>query len=340
MFQEVKFDIPFPPRINAEAEAAGSRHLEWARRLGLVRSAEAFERLRSWRPADVAGMWYLHASGGDLALGADIFGWFLLFDDQFDGPLGEHPDMAAPVIAEVVSALDPGAGPRRLSPVAAAFADIWSREKEGMSLSWQGRAARNWREYLETYVAEAQNRSRRANLSVSEYMALRDKSGVMYVLLDTVERIGRFEVPAAVYSCPEMRVLYDMTVQIINIINDVLSLDKEEARGDPHNLVPVLERERGCNRQQAIEEIQAMVRSWTDQFLQYEARIPLACDRLGVGVEDRVAVYQFIEGMRAAIRGNYDWCARTVRYSRADIRPSDRPAYLEDLTKPSDSQDE
>jgi hypothetical protein len=333
MYQAVKFDIPFPPRINAEAEAAGRRHLEWARRFGLVRSAEAFERLRSWRPADVAAMWYLHATGGDLDLGTDIFGWFLLFDDQFDGPHGDHPDAAAQVIAEVVSTLDPSTAPRRLSPVAAAFADIWAREKEGMSAAWRERAARNWREYLETYVAEAQNRSRRANLSVSEYMALRDKSGVMYVLLDTVERIGRFEVPASIYASPEMRVLYDMTVQIINIVNDVLSLDKEESRGDPHNLVPILERERGSSRAAAIEEIQGMVRAWTDRFLQHEAQLPLACDRLGISVEERTAGYQFIEGMRAAIRGNYDWCASTVRYSRADIRPSELPAYLEDLTR-------
>ncbi len=335
MSQAVTFDIPFPSRINAEAEAAGSRHLEWARRFGLVRSAAALERLRSWRPADIAAMWYLHATGANLDLGVDVFGWFLLFDDQFDGPLGEDPDAAARVVAEVVSTLAPDAAPRSLSPAAEAFADIWSREKEGMSAAWRERAARNWREYLETYVAEARNRSRRAHLSVSEYMALRDKSGVMYVLLDTIERIGHFEVPAPVYASPEMRILYDMTVQTINIVNDVLSLDKEESRGDPHNLVPILERERGCSRAAALDEILAMVRAWTDRFLEHEARIPLACDRLGIGVEDRAAVYQFIEGMRAAIRGTYDWCARTVRYSRADIRPANLPAYLEDLTQVS-----
>jgi hypothetical protein len=330
MYQSVKFDIPFPPRINADHEAAGARHLRWAKRFELVRSDEALARLRSWRPADVAAMWYLHARGADLDLGSDIFGWFLLFDDQFDGPRGDSPEAAAAVIDEVVGALSPRPG-RRLSPVAAAFADLWSREQEGMSAAWRERAASNWRDYLGTYVTEARNRSRRAALTVGDYMALRDKSGVMYVLLDTVERIGRFEVSEPIYRCPEMRIMYDMTVQIVNVVNDVLSLDKEESRGDPHNLVPVLERERRCTREEALREIQDMVRGWTDRFLEHEAKLPKACDRLGIGVDDRTAAYHFVEGMRAAIRGNYDWCARTVRYSVADIRPADAPAYLEDL---------
>lgn len=334
MSQDVEFDIPFPPRINAHAESAGQRHLEWARRFGLVRSESAIERFRSWRPADVASMWYLHATGGDLDLGADIFGWFLVFDDQFDGPRGDRPDASAAVIDEVLSVFAPGKTARRLSPAAAAFADIWAREKEGMSRAWQERAARNWQEYLKTYVTEAVNRSQRADLSVQEYMQLRDKSGVMYVLLDTVERIGRFELPAAVYQSPALQTMYDMTVQVINIVNDVLSLTKEESRGDPHNLVLVLEREKRCSRSAAIKEIQGMVRAWTDRFLQHEARMPQVCDDLGVPVGERAAVYHFIEGMRAAMRGNYDWCARTVRYSAADIRPSDQPGYLEEIVHP------
>ena len=335
MSQDVEFDIPFPPRINAHSEAAGERHLDWACRFGLVRSASAIARHRAWRAADVASMWYLHATGGELDLGADIFGWFLVFDDQFDGPRGERPEAAAAVIEEVISTMGPDAGGhRRLSPAAAAFADIWSREKEGMSPAWQERAARNWREYLSTYVTEAVNRSRRTDLSVREYMELRDKSGVMYVLLDTLERIGRFEVPPAIYRSPQLQVMYDMTVQVINIVNDVLSLAKEESRGDPHNLVLVLEREKRCSRATAIKEIQSMVRSWTDRFLEHEAQIPHVCDSLGIRVEERIPVYQFIEGMRAAIRGTYDWCARTVRYSRADIRPPDEPAYLEDIASP------
>ncbi|MGK4579196.1 hypothetical protein [Kitasatospora sp. HPMI-4] len=84
--QEATFDIPSPPRINAHAEVVAVRHLHWAEEFGLIRSASAIERYRSWRPADVASMWYLHAKGDDLALGADI-------SDGSAGPprLAAHP---------------------------------------------------------------------------------------------------------------------------------------------------------------------------------------------------------------------------------------------------------
>lgn len=322
--------------MNALARAAGEHHRAWARHFGLVRGEAAIARHRAWRAEDVAAMWYLHAEGDELNLGADIFGWFLLFDDQFDGPRGESPEAAAQVIDEVIGAMAPGAAGRAgLSPAAAAFADLWARERQGMSPAWRERAERNWREYLRTYVAEAENRRRRAALSVREYMALRDKSGVMYVLLDTLERVGRYEVPGAIYQSAELRGMYDVCVQTVNVVNDVLSLAKEEARGDPHNLVLVLERERRCDRAAAIGEVQAMVRGWTDQFLAAEASLPRACDRLGLAIKDRTAVYQFVEGMRAAIRGNYDWCAQTPRYSQADLRPEGEPAYLEDIATPA-----
>jgi hypothetical protein len=115
----------------------------------------------------------------------------------------------------------------------------------------------------------------------------------------------------------------------ICIVNDVYSLAKEEARGDRHNLVLVLERERSCSRREALESVRSMADGWTRTFLATETQIPGLCDRLGISAQSRVSVSRFIEGMRAAIRGNYDWCSSTARY-HGQLTPADQPGYLED----------
>lgn len=328
--QDVLFDIPFAPRINSRWRESHDRHLAWARRMGLVRTDDGLERYAGWRPADVAAMWFPDAEDADLDLGSDIFGWFLLFDEQFDADRGNQPGTVHAAISEISKVLRDEGGPHA-SPAATSLADIWNRERQGMSAAWQRRAARNWQDYLATYVLEAANREQSAELSVDAYMKLRDKSGVMYVLLDLVERIGRFEVPDAVADSPPVRTAYLMTVQVVNIVNDMHSLGKEEKRGDLHNLILVLEREQGCSRAEAIRLTREMVRGWTDNFLRAEAALPAACDEFGISLSDRTAGYRLMEGMRAAMRGNHDWCASTVRYSPDDVPSPDRPAYIEDI---------
>lgn len=61
-----------------------------------------------------------------------------------------------------------------------------------------------------------------------------------------------------------MQALYGLTVDVVDAVQDVLSLDKKEAAGDPHNPVLVMKREHGTRREHTLREIQARVRSWTD----------------------------------------------------------------------------
>lgn len=333
MYQAVQFDIPFPPRVNPAVDAAEVRHRAWVREHGLVRSARAEEEYRSWRPAEMAGRWYLDADLPDLCLGADVFGWFMLFDDQFDGPLGERPDEVGEVVGRLVDVVReaPGRAPAQASPAERAFADLWRREREGMSRTWRERAGRNWAEFLATFVEEAANRSTGVPLSVPAYLRLRDKSGFMYPLLDTLERIGHYEVPPPLLDGPVLGAMRDSAVFVANTLNDVLGLEKEADQDAAHNLVLVLERERRCSRREAVDTARAMVRDRTDRFLAAEARLPGECDRLGLPPEARLAGYRHAADMRAAVRGTYDWCRTSPRYA------GDRfDGYAEDVGHPED----
>ena len=324
MKQHEEFDLPFIPRVNPFLPEAEDRHLGWMRGTGLLSSADAEAKYRMWSPAEVGARWFYLAQGDDLALGCDVFGWFFAFDDQFDGPLGRHPEEVAAAVQRTAAVLDGESGSAGTGhPLVAAFADLWRRERAGMSPAWRERAVRHWKQYLHAHAAEAANRAQEVWPSLPDYLELRYRTGFMPPLLDLIERIWHSELPAPVYDSPELRLMRYVTNQNINIVNDVLSLDKEEAQNDQHNLVLVIEHHQRCTRHEAIAKSRRMVDEWTRTFSRTEPAIADVCDRLDVPVTDRINVYGYIEGLRTAIRGNYDWCAQTDRY--AAHRPSSRP---------------
>jgi hypothetical protein len=254
-----------------------------------------------------------------------------MFDDQFDSARGRDPQAVAAEVGSLVDLLHAGPGTSLSAgaPLGTALADIWSRLCDGMSPWWPDRAWLHWEQYLFVHVHEAANRRDDVWLSVQEYLDVRYSSGFVPPLWDAVERIWRCEVPRDVYDSPELAAMRDVANLNICIVNDVYSLAKEEARGDRHNLVLVVEKQQSCSRREALESVRSMADGWTRTFLATEAQIPGVCDRLGISPESRLAVFRFIEGMRAAIRGNYDWCSSTARYHGRTI-PPEQPGYLED----------
>ncbi len=71
--------------------------------------------------------------------------------------------------------------------------------------------------------------------------------------------------------------MHNATVQVVNIVQDVLT--KEEARGDCHNLVLVLQHHRNYSRGEALAEARSIVRGHTDEFLRLKARLPALFER-------------------------------------------------------------
>ncbi|MFE2598784.1 pentalenene synthase [Streptomyces sp. NPDC059396] len=333
----IEFDIPFPPRMNPHLARANTHLISWLTDFDLLRSPEATEHFLSWRPAELPARWYPDAMADDLEFATDLLGWLMLLDDQFDGDVGHRPDAVTRILAPLTGVFDRRQGdchappPGSSSAARNALADLWAREQTGMSTAWKERAARNWRDYLMSFVSEADNRRKGHVPDTAEYLALRNRTGIMYVLLDAAERTGRYEVPPPIYHSGPFQEMYGLTVLVAGIVNDLLGLEKEEARGDPHNLVLVLQHQWSCPRPQALARAVGMIREWTDRFLRLEARIPGVCDRLGIAPADRTDGYRLIADMRAAMRASYDWCAVSNRYSAESIALLSASGCLDDI---------
>ncbi|MFF8774293.1 pentalenene synthase [Kitasatospora sp. NPDC015120] len=337
MPQDISMHLPFPVRINPDAARVAEEEMQWLLDFGLLRSPEAVRRHRNGGYTELGVRFHPAATGEGLALAIEQQSWFFLFDDQFDGPRGDDPVQAQALVGAVQEVLRRRGGPdgRLRAPIVAAFADLWTRSLSGMSDRWRSRAEQHWHQYLESYVAEARRRSRGEAPTEADYLPERRRSIGVQPTLDMAERAGHYEVPHRAFTSAPVAAMRQLVADFVILDNDLVSLEKEEARGDPHNLVLVLRRERGLSRDAAIEEVSRMRADCVERFTALEDRLPQECDRLGLTAVERDLLDRYRhDALRSLIRGVHDWAQQAGRYTAAHIIPAERPGYLDDLGEP------
>jgi hypothetical protein len=331
------FDLPFARAPLPDLLEAQRSHVDWLRRFGMVDDPKVLETFLSWAPDVAAARFYPKASKSGLQPAVDLLGWMIIFDGPFDGPLGAQPEQVAAIIGELVSAIGPdldSCSPRPF-PAAATLYDLWRRLCRGMSASWRQRAAINLAEYLNGPIAEAASRANARIPAPDVYLQLRRCTGGTPMMIDMAEPIIGFEVPEYLTRFPILRQLHDLAVDIVDVVQDVLSLSKEETDEDPNNMVLVLEAADGGDRSSTLDRVAAMVRNWTDTFLRLESHVPAALDELNVAMKDRTPVYQWIDALRGIMRGNHDWCVGSVRYVATPTSVTEAVGYFEGIFDPA-----
>ncbi|MDN0197723.1 7-epi-alpha-eudesmol synthase [Streptomyces sp. S.PNR 29] len=325
MPQDVRFDLPFDTPVSEHLEHAKARHLRWVWDTGLVRSKAGFEEYKSWDLPQAAARTYPHASRDDMVVLMNWFSLAFLFDDQFDANQPDRADRIAEVARElIVTPLRPaGIRPRVVCPITLAWAEVWEHLCEGMSLTWRTRFAASWGRFLVAHCEEVDLAARglEGTLTLDEYAAFRRRTVGIHHSIDAGERSRGFEVPAEVMGHPVMERMRDLAADTIGFMNDIHSFERERRRGDGHNLIAVLHRERGCSWREAADEAYRMTTDCLKEYLELEARVPLMCDELGLDEGERDRVRMGVEAIQHWINGNYEWALTSGRYAAAKEGP-------------------
>ncbi|WP_395574788.1 7-epi-alpha-eudesmol synthase [Streptomyces sp. BK79] len=319
MPQDVRFDLPFDTPVSPYLAQARARHLRWVRERGLVRSRAGFEEYESWDLAQAAARTYPHASADDMVVLMNWFSLAFLFDDQFDAARPDRAERIAEVARELIATpLRPAGTPPRVEcPITLAWAEVWKRLSDGMSLTWTSRFAASWGRFLVAHCEEVDlaARGRAGSLGLDAYTVFRRRTVGIHHSIDAGERSRGFEVPAAAMAHPLMERMRDLAADTIGFMNDVHSFERERRRGDGHNLIAVLHRERGCSWREAAAEAHRMTTARLDEYLALEARVPRMCDELGLDADERARVAMGVEAIQHWISGNYEWALTTGRYA-------------------------
>jgi hypothetical protein len=206
-----------------------------------------------------------------------------------------------------------------------------------MSALWQQRASCTWIGYLGGNLAEEASRRTAVVLTPAEYMRVRRRSVGVLPAYDMGECVGPSEVPPLAWYSTHVTAMRRLTVEHVIMVNDVCSLEKDEARHEK-NLVTLLASQQGLSRDAAISQVVSTADDHMRKFQELESGIPRLCDQLALTDTGRAAVHRHVVSMRDMVSGNYHWSRTCGRYSReaAALLGPGSPSLLglHDLTLP------
>ncbi|AZQ74373.1 terpene cyclase [Streptomyces luteoverticillatus] len=332
MPQDIEFRLPFPSSVSRDLEGARQRNLAWVRRMGLVREGRSLQWFASWDMPLLAACGFPYAQGPALDLCADAMAFFFVFDDQFDGPLGQDPARAAAVSQQLIDIVHGTAPAPGADACSVAFADLWARCTDGAHPGWVARTAFEWEYYFATQAHEAIGRLRGAPADMETYLQVRRGIAGTDLPLSLGERAAGVTVPASALHSPQLRIMRQAAIDVTFMCNDVYSLEKEEARGDMDNLVLVLEHAQTCTRDEAVTAARSEVDQRVERFREQVRQVPAMCLQLGLTGPQREAVTTYVEVMGFWMTGYHAWQTQTRRYTSAlRILPHAGPGYFDEV---------
>ncbi|EGG47079.1 putative terpene cyclase [Streptomyces griseoaurantiacus M045] len=331
MPQDMTFDLP-AARISPDLDGARRHHLDWVRRTGLAAGERSLVWYESWDMPRLAALGFPHARGPALDLLADAMGFFFVFDDQFDGPLGRDPAETARVCQALIDIAHGAPPPPGADACTTAFADIRARSTEGAHPAWTARTAHEWEYYFAAQAHEARGRLRGTPADLDTYLEVRRGIAATDLPLSLGERAAGLTVPASAFHSPELRLMRRDAIDVTLMCNDVYSLEKEEARGDMDNLVLVLERARHLTREEALTAARGEVDRRVRRFDRLAAQVPTVGTQLALTEGERADVAAYVRVMAAWMSGYHAWQTETHRYRDAPrVVPPSGPGHLDRL---------
>jgi hypothetical protein len=330
-----RFDV-FTPVCSPWAAEVESHVRRWVRSVGLVRSSQAGDRFDRTRTGDLSARGYATAvSQADLEAATDWISCLFFIDDQFDeGRAGRDPRAVHALCQPLRSALigDAEHASTAGSPLPVAFADALRRILPAMPLDWRRRFTEHVLAYFRGCEWEAANRADGRVPSVAEFVPARREAGAIWPSLDLLEYVTRAPLPDRLFDDLRFRELRTAAADVICWTDDILTVDKERAHGDVHNLIIVVEAATGRSADAAGEEVIARLGQRIADFISSEQLLPDVYTELRLDDRERRNAAVYVAGLRNWMRGHLDWGGTTVRYLRVEhTTPGIEPSYLEQI---------
>lgn len=307
-----ELSYPFPPVINEHADEVHAETVEWARSFSLISGESGYGRVRETNIGRLAGRFHPDAPREKLRLISDWYAWMFFRDDLCDeSEIGRRPHLVAAGDLRYLDILRGGGDDERLeeNSLCLAMHDLRRRLLPLVPAAlWMRRFARSVKEHFDSTLWESMNRARGATPNLQTYIRMRPITGGMHVDADFIEIATDIYLPTEVHGHRTVSALTRMSNNAVCWANDLISLPKELASGDVHNIVLVLQKERDLPLEEAMDAAIGMHDSEVSDFLDLADSLP----GFGPAVDENVRRY--VSVLRARMRGNLDWSFESARY--------------------------
>ncbi len=303
---------PFPSVMNDCADMAEEGSLAWAEGFGLFRDVRSHKVFRAGGVGRLAARFHPFCPSDDLRLLSDFYAWMFLQDDLRDeSEIGRSPDRLSDSDRRSLDILEGDEPAMSDGPVVCAVHDLRERfESRAPGPMWMRRFTRAIRNYLEATVWEASNRASGIVPDPEAYLRMRPLTGGLDIDEELIGLSEEARLPRWILDERSVKRLTEASFNVVCWSNDILSLDKELAHGDVHNLVIVLREATGLPLGDAARRVVEMHNAEVRDFISITQDMP----SFGGALDENLSRYVSI--IEARMRGNLDWSLESGRYGQ------------------------
>jgi germacradienol/geosmin synthase len=339
------FHMPFTARVNPHLEQARRHVKQWAHQVGLLAPEYTTAWPQRWsertfEEADFplwTAMTHPDARAEELNLVTDwhVALWFV--DDLFLPLFRRHNDHQAArrQVSRLLQFLPVDALPRPYlvpaNPVERAFAELWPKTAPTMTPGWRLRFRSDIDRFLHGVLWELdhieQEEGRpgpaggRGIADPIEYVHARREFGGL-PMTSTLMEHGLGEIPQEVHRLRPFQGALRAFADIVSLHNDIVSYDREVAEGTvDNNGVEVLRKALSCDRQQAVDLLNAQLTARVDTLRHTaDTEMPRALQAEDLPGPLTRQVARYLQALTTATAGSYAWHARTGRFRQPPRR--------------------
>jgi 5-epi-alpha-selinene synthase len=330
---------PYPAVLNTHAATVEQYTEHWAIRFKLLQNdSHSYQHFTASKLSRLVARACPTASLKDLTFASDLMTYLFLLDDACDEaaigrdprqlkllftdllnimrqPLPESSNLdyassTAPTFENLTAADADGSSSNSSQAQLwkSALHDIWQRLPQQASAEWRLRFVANLEQSIQANIWEAANRKQQCVPDMSEYIKMRALTNGFYWCCDLSELIERIQLPVWMREQVEIRHLANIATNVTGWFNDIVSLRKEQARGDVHNLVLILQYQQNLTLEQALQQAILQHNTQVQAFLDLERQLP------SFGEDFDAELKRYLAVMHNWMRSNVDWSLESGRY--------------------------
>lgn len=293
---------PFQPKINIYVKEAEVRSCEFLRKFNLADSEAKVEYYRRQGFAYMVARMFPEAAPETLFAFTDLNTFLFLMDDRLDHSDESGLQSVSNLEQYITAFLDIllSNAPDTKIPEFLALFDIWERIKKVSDHSWQNQFRQSMKEILDAALWQKRNVVMGVSPDFDEYIKIRQCLGAANIATDTIAVTSRISLHPDIWTDPVVRQLTILARNAVCWANDLFSLSKEVRHGDEYNLVLIIEKKEGLNREDAIQKVTEIHDRDVIRFIQQANNLPNVGKQAG-------EVQKYVRGLTHIMRANIDW---------------------------------
>lgn len=307
---------PFPSDIHQAAAMIEERTISWMKRCGYINSLSDEKTARASQFGIRAALVHPQGRVSAIQLASDLTVWLFLTDDvHVEDAATKHAlaSVTAHVLRFVRILRNPEDEIDSSLPSMRALRDLSRRLHRLANDEQIERITNGLIEYFLAATNEAAHVSSRTPPSVCDYIPARDAINCLRsVCFVFIELAGGFNLPGKSWCRPEMQMLVNLATRIVSNHHDLLSGLRELSNEMPMNLPAVIAHEQEVTLAEAFSRVAMMADRDMQEFVTLASRFAA----MNAGRPE----LDYVEGLKAWIRGNLDWSLTTGRYRVGDYR--------------------